>query len=268
MRYLFFLGLVTQSAMAYTPEVIYYDNHAREVVLNANSQTLMVFPAPPVGYNCHPKAVKLQPLQSLNEASAYLGGTGRDEYLDRLRGNQQSKQEEANNELVDSMLLLTPFRRVSTTCAVKLSNGDTVAFNAKLSSETIRPAVEFRNVVERSDKLSSYIQDIGYLEFFKNFVSSKKINLINITPKKLEKYTKSTYYKVSYLGTDKKSIRAWKVYFYARKNMTKYHFKPKSFGDVLFVSWPKKSFKKTEKNYLYVLTSHDITHSEFMEYLK
>ncbi len=262
-----FLFLVTK-AMAF--EQIYYGDGIKDISVNSQEPTLLIFSSPPIARVCHPSGVldffpiennDSEPTQTLNSVE------------------WSHNSEKSDSDGTEKMLKLRPYQDSQTTlCDIKLANNETATIRFKTSSTIKRPSIELVNVFSpRPRKERTY--DQNSLQIFQNLISGGELfDFYDITTSKdapISKTSDLARYEVAYVGTDKEKYKVWIVKTVPTKKMA---FNPTlqnvQLNQLYFSAWKllssnsKKDIWEPSNNLkLFILSSNDISTEELLEKL-
>lgn len=250
-------------------EQIYYGDGIKDVLVNSQESSLLIFPSPPIARVCHPAGVvDFFPIE--NEMPDQV------QSLNSLEWNPPHERVGADG--TDRMLKLRPYQDSQTTlCDIKLANKETATIRFKTSSNIKRPSIEFINVFSKSsERVRRYGQDS--LQVFQNLASGGElIGFYDITTSRDAPVTRKTLlasYEIAYLGTDRDKYKAWLL------NVTPFKDTPTPpdlqkvrLNQVFYSAWKphkalsKASWVKGQVSTLFILSSNDISTEELLEKL-
>ncbi len=247
---------LTIKVMAF--EQVHYGDGAKDVVVNSQEPSLLMFPSPPIARVCHPSGVvDFFPIEeSGNEMNPTLSSV-----------EWNLNQSKTISDSTERMLKLRPYQDSQVTlCDIKLANSETVTLRFKTSSLIKRPSIEFVNVFSNQAKnIKKYDNDS--LEIFQKLLSGGELfNFYDMTTSKDDPILKTTVlakYAITYIGTDREKYKVWKVRVSPKaKAITESKLKNVKLNQIHFSAW-----KKGKELYLFILSSNDISTEELMEKL-
>lgn len=251
-------------------EEVYYGDGIKDVVVNSQETSLLVFPAPPVARICQPSGVlDFFPLEN-------------DDLNENLNLNNMNWSESSSHKIDDGlekMLKLRPYKDgESTLCDIKLSNKETVRIRFKTSQSIRRPSIELVNIFSKEAKKERRY-DVESLEIFQKLVSGGELlDFYDITTSKTDPVSKSTSkgnYELSYVGTDRERFKVWNIKVKATLKLDLLpELKNVQLNQLYFSAWKaiqnplmKPRWIEGSEFNLYVLSSNDISTDEMLEKL-
>ena len=248
---------LTVKVMAF--EQVHYGDGIKDVVVNSQESSLLLFPAPPIARVCHPSGVvdffplEEEPTQETNPT------------LNTIDWNLG--QPKSANDSMERMLKLRPYQESQTTlCDIKLANSETVTLRFKTSPQIKRPSIEFVNVFSNKNKRENKFNN-NSLEVFQKFLSGGELlDFYDVTTSKDDPITKTTSlgkYAFTYIGTDRENYKVWKLSVIPKsKSLTQARLKKVKLNQIHLSAW------RNEKDLcLFILSSNDISTEELMEKL-
>ncbi|MBY0517491.1 MAG: hypothetical protein K2P81_11310 [Bacteriovoracaceae bacterium] len=260
--------MVVAKAQAF--EQIYYGDGIKDVLVNSQEPSLLVFPSPPIARVCHPSGVvDFFPIENTEQDQI--------QSLNSLEWNQTTSGK-ATGEGTERMLKLRPYQdSQSTLCDIKLANKETATIRFKTSPSIKRPSIEFINVFSKaSRKEARYSNDS--LQVFQNFISGGElIDFYDITTSKespVSKKTKLALYEVSYIGTDRDKYKVWRINTIPQRDSTSLpELQKVQLNQLYFSAWKslkghsKAQWDEDKPLSLFILSSSDISTEELLEKL-
>jgi hypothetical protein len=235
--------------------------------------------------------VELYPLESVGELEGLLVPSGMN--YKALPSESGSGGKSSHDDLLAKHLRLVPKRQAgTTTCAIRLVDGQVVTIRLVLGKMVAKPAVEFRSAWAKARGGAEIATTLGSLELFRALLLGGDLTfLVDETPpqererhgERPVKYslTDTTSYELQYVGTDKESFKAWKFRGTAAQTFRPVPIKDARLGDFYFSAFlpvssgsgagvptsPTHEFGRGEEFYFYVLSRSDISVREMLERL-
>lgn len=247
---------LTVKVMAF--EQVHYGDGTKDVIVNSQESSLLMFPAPPIARVCHPSGVvDFFPIEEgVPEANATLNSV-----------EWNLNQTKVSSDSTERMLKLRPYQDSRTTlCDIKLANSETATLRFKTSSSIKRPSIEFVNVFSGKTKnLRKYDNDS--LGVFQKFISGGELfDFYDVTTSKDDPASKTTTlakYAIQYVGTDREKYKVWKLQVSPKSNsIIQTKLKNVQLNQIHFSAW-----KREKELSLFILSSNDISTEELMEKL-
>lgn len=304
-KYIYFGLFFSQwiASISHAQEIFYFSDHARDLEVSSNSETMLSFPSPPYARVCQPSGIlDLYPIESaddLESVSLPLGFQDSGSKGLPLTGDSPQKvNASTDSELTASHLKLIPKKTSgSAVCAIRLSNEQVINVRFILNDLVSKPLIEFRSLLEKARSGSAYNETLGPINIFRAILSGGDLAfLVDDTPTLLtsndstkngieilhsKPFTKSTplaSYRLEYVGTDKDLYKAWRFEGLAEKEIaTSQDLRNVKIGELYFSAFQRLSQEKSpdyvptihsgEKFKLFVLSRGDISAQEMMEKL-
>lgn len=285
-------------------EIYYFSDHARDLDVSAEAETLLAFPVPPFARVCQPSGIiELYPLESANDLDNFLIPRGiQSSQIAGLPSNSGVSDKAGDgsgaSDIVARHLKLVPKRTSgTTTCAIRLTNEQVINVRITLSKMVSKPIIEFRSIMEKAKSGAVLSQALGPINLFRALVSGGDLAfLAEETPsesshpgndqsssmRQLRRSTSIGSYRLAYVGTDKDLFKAWKFEGKADRDFSATQFvKDAKLGEFYFSTFraresaspskiagnPKPTFRKGDEFLFYVLSRGDISPKEMMERL-
>jgi len=263
---LFFI--LTVNVMAF--EQVYYGDGIKDVIVNSQEASLLVFPSPPVARVCHPSGViDFFPVETDEMDSSTT--------LNSINWNQSMHK--TTGDGTERMLKLRPYKNGEVTlCDVKLANQETVTLRFKTSETIKRPSLEFVNIFAKQAKKERRYETDS-LNVFQGFVSGGELfDFYDITTSKSDLVSKSTSkgrYEIAYIGTDREKYKVWQLKVTPLKRSSHLpELKNVQLNQLYFSAWKstrgagvKPRWVEDQPIGLFILSSNDISTEELLEKL-
>lgn len=251
-------------------EKIYYGDGVKDVLVNSQEPSLLIFPSPPIARICHPSGVvDFFPIENTEQDQI--------QSLNNLEWNHPTSAK-SNGEGTERMLKLRPYQdSQSALCDIKLANKETASIRFKTSLAIKRPSIEFINVFSKTSAKDAR-HNTDSLRVFQNFISGGElINFYDITTSKespVSIKTNLALYEVVYIGTDREMYKIWKVKTTPQKDFSNLpELQKVQLNQLYFSAWkPLKRHTKAQwiedkPLDLFILSSSDIATEELLEKL-
>lgn len=281
-------------------DIVYFSDSIKHVDISSTQQMLLIFPDAPFGVSCQnrddesnnkkkkkfnknndDKLVDIKPpdenssFTGIGDNSAYLANSSKNLY-NGLPNKFDNMQNDLVKELLSKRLILTPIKKSGTAvCTFDLADQESFTIAFHLMSDTVKPAVEFKNLYQNKKQATQISQSIGGLGVFKILLSGQDISFFsNVTPYDRELLNNLATYKIDYIGTDKNSYKAWRITAKLKKDVEdKIILKPKNLGDLFYSAISKNDstyddkYLANEKIKIFILSRPDLELSELKEIL-
>ena len=300
--YVAYLLIWAPTQIARAQEIYYFSDHARDLEVSADSESLLTFPAPPFARVCQPSGiVDLYPVDGAGDLDAFLVPRGMQNGaatgLPTAGSTERQTIAPESDQLARHLKIVPKRSSGSALCAIRLTNEQVVNVRFVLSKMVSKPIIEFRSVMEKARSGAVLSQALGPINLFRSLVSGGDLAfLADETPsdeihtgrseptisRKLTKSTVSAHYRLLYVGTDKDLYKAWKFEGTAERDLpTSQPLRDPRLGEIYFSAFiakttdsnskapvsAKKQIHKGDDFTFYVLTRGDISPSEMMERL-
>lgn len=259
---------LTVKVMAF--EQVHYGDGVKDVTVNSQEASLLMFPAPPIARVCHPSGVvdffpiesgESEPHSTLSSVDWNIGNT------------------KVMSDGTERMLKLRPYQdSQSALCDIKLSNNETVTLRFKTSASIKRPSIEFVNVFSNKSKKEKRY-DGDSLHVFQNLISGGELfDFYDITTSKTDPVSKKTSkakYEITYVGTDREKFKAWSLTVIPFNSAPAFpELKNIQINQLYFSAWKnvmsstiRPGWKEEKPIHLFILSSNDISTDELLEKL-
>lgn len=259
---------LTVKVMAF--EQVHYGDGIKDVTVNSQEVSLLMFPSPPIARVCHPSGVvDFFPIESSeSEPNPTLNS------VDWNLGNAKSP-----SDGTERMLKLRPYQdSQSAMCDIKLSNNEVVTLRFKTSSSIKRPSIEFINVFSSKSKIEKRY-DSDSLKTFQNLISGGELfDFYDITTSKQDPVsirTSKAKYEITYVATDREKYKVWTLTVTPLKNASLFpELKNVHLNQLYFSAWKnilksstRAEWKEEQPIQLFILSSNDISTDEILEKL-
>ncbi len=237
-------------------ETILYGKEARRVDLRSTSQTLLLFPQPPLSVSCQPESVKFELIQqeslSIQESSY-------------LRSKDPESESKLPDDLLSRLLRAKPQNKDgSPHCSFILNDGDEISVHFNLREDISSPLLEFKHFTnEKKGTAQSESKDFKIL---RSLLKGEPLELYT----EQRKYPREFYnglgqYRIEYSGLDENSA-GWRIRLTIKKDASFEDLAIFKSRDSLIryslTSPQKDHYEKGETVYQYLVTQPTLTQEE------
>lgn len=259
-------------ADAFANETIYFGERTRTVEINSAAKTLFVFPEPPLAINCHPSShLAFDMLQSKLDIEQFVPATRKYDFMEELTNAREFEKKTAvtdnfHDPILDSMIEVSPKKKGSTNCTVKLASGASLSLKVKLDGTINRPIVEFKSFRE-AKKLRQSPSHIYGLDLFRSVLQGEKLHYllpVEVSKRNIER--KKASYDINSVRTDG-IFKAWVIAGKVKSEFKRdYKLEQDYTGQMIYSVWSSNTkeviLKKGESFTFYLLSAQDLVLDE------
>ena len=268
---------LASSFAVYGQKTIYYSHNPKHIEVNEYEQTMLSFPVPPYAYSCNPSNVlEFQPVESLSDYDQMT--------LKLMRSDKKEADKIRTTEASTTarLLKLIPLKNnASTTCIVRLADGDVVNMNVNTTANIMIPGIDFQPLRDQPNATISVFDDANSIKIFRELLKGGNLSFLDeITPRRafsyLRKNTENADYMVNYAATDGKNFTVWRISGVAKKTYELPRYFNVSLGQLYFSAYKSAKGKNSlplllssgEKFYIYLMGSVSLTQNEVLGILQ